>query len=46
MTKIKSFSTLKTIININRINQDIIELVKRAAIKETVNRIKKIEIDE
>jgi hypothetical protein len=44
MTKSKSFSALKTIIDINRINLDTIEWVKRA--KKTINQIKKTEIDE
>jgi hypothetical protein len=46
MTKSKSFSALKTIIDINRINLDTIEWVKRTTIKEAINRIKKIEINE
>ncbi len=46
MTKSKSFSTLKTIIDINRINLNTIEWVKRATAKELINQIKKIEIDE
>jgi hypothetical protein len=41
MTKIKSFSALKTIIDINRINLDTIEWVKRATAKELINQIKK-----
>ncbi len=44
MTKSKSFSALKTIIDINRINLDTIEWVKRA--NKTINQIKKIEINE
>jgi hypothetical protein len=44
MTKSKSFSTLKTIIDINRINLDTIEEIKRA--KKTINQIKKTETDE
>jgi hypothetical protein len=44
MTKIKSFSALKTIIDINRINLDTTEWVKRA--KKTINQIKRTEIDE
>jgi hypothetical protein len=44
MTKIKSSSALKTIIDINRINLDTIEWVKRA--KKTINQIKKTEINE
>jgi hypothetical protein len=43
MTKSKSFSTLKTIIDINRINLDTIEWVKQ--VKKTINQIKKTEID-
>jgi hypothetical protein len=46
MTKINSSSTLKTIIDINRINLDTIEWVKRATVKELINQIKKTEIDE
>ncbi len=46
MTKSKSFSALKTIIDINRINLDTIEWVKRATAKELINQIKKTEIDE
>jgi hypothetical protein len=46
MTKSKSFSALKTIIDINRINLDTIEWVKRAIAKELINQIKKIEINE
>ncbi len=46
MTKIKSFSTLKTIIDINRINLDTTKWVKRASAKKAVNQIKKIKIDE
>jgi hypothetical protein len=46
MTKIKSFSALKTVIDINRINLDTTEWVKRASAKKAVNQIKKIEIDE
>jgi hypothetical protein len=44
MTKNKSSSTLKTIININRINLDTIEWMKRA--KKTINQIEKTEINE
>jgi hypothetical protein len=44
MTKSKSFLTLKTIIDISRINLNTIEWVKRA--KKTINQIKKIEINE
>jgi hypothetical protein len=44
MTKSKSFSALKTIIDINRINLDTIEWVKR--VKKTINQIKKTEINE
>ncbi len=44
MTKSKSFSALKTIIDINRINLNTIEWVKQA--KKTINQIKKIEINE
>jgi hypothetical protein len=44
MTKSKSFSALKTIIDINRINLDTIEWMKRT--NETINQIKKTEIDE
>jgi hypothetical protein len=46
MTKSKSFSALKTIIDINRINLDTIEWMKRATAKELINQIKKTEIDE
>jgi hypothetical protein len=46
MTKIKSSSTLKTIIDINRINLDTIEWVKRITAKELINQIKRTEIDE
>jgi hypothetical protein len=46
MTKIKSFSALKTVIDINQINLDTTEWVKRASAKKAVNQIKKIEIDE
>ncbi len=46
MTKSKSFSALKTIIDINRINLDTIEWVKQTATKEAINQIKKTEIDE
>jgi hypothetical protein len=41
MIKIKSSTALKTIIDINQINLNIIEWVKRATIKETVNQSKK-----
>ncbi len=46
MTKSKSFSTLRTLIDINQINLDTIEWVERAAAKKavnqkTVNQIKK-----
>ncbi len=41
MTKNKSFSALKTLIDINQINLDTIEWVKRTAIKKTVNQIKR-----
>jgi hypothetical protein len=53
MTKIKSFSALKTVIDINRINLDTIEWVERATakelinqIKETINQIREVETDE
>jgi hypothetical protein len=46
MTKSKSFSALKTIIDINRINLDTIEWVKRTTAKELINQIKRTEIDE
>jgi hypothetical protein len=46
MTKSKSFSALKTIIDINRINLDTIEWMKRAIVKELINQIKKTEINE
>ncbi len=46
MTQSKSFSTLKTIIDINRINLNTIEWVKRATIEKAINQIKKIEINE
>jgi hypothetical protein len=46
MTKIKSSSTLRTIIDINRINLDTIEWVKRTTAKELINQIKRTEIDE
>jgi hypothetical protein len=45
MTKIKSSSTLKTIIDINRINLDTIEWVKQTTVKELINQIKRTEID-
>jgi hypothetical protein len=41
MTKSKSFSALKTLIDINQINLDTIEWVERAAAKEAANQIKK-----
>jgi hypothetical protein len=41
MTKSKSSSALKTLIDINQINLDIIEWVERATIRDTVNQIKK-----
>jgi hypothetical protein len=46
MTKSKSFSALKTIIDINRINLDTIEWVERTTAKELINQIKRTEIDE
>jgi hypothetical protein len=46
MTKSKSFSALKTIIDINRINLDTIEWVKRITAKELINQIKRTEINE
>jgi hypothetical protein len=46
MTKSKPSSALKTIIDINRINLDTIEWVKRATAKELINQIKETEIDE
>jgi hypothetical protein len=46
MTKIKSFSALKTVIDTNRINLDTTEWVKRASAKKAANQIKKAEIDE
>ncbi len=39
MTKFKSFSALKTVIDINRISLDTIEWVKR--VKKTIYQIKK-----
>jgi hypothetical protein len=45
MTKIKSSSALKTIIDINRINLDTIKWVKRSTAKELINQIKRTEID-
>ncbi len=41
MTKNKSFSALKTLIDINQINLDTIEWVERTATKKAVNQIKK-----
>jgi methyl coenzyme M reductase subunit C-like uncharacterized protein (methanogenesis marker protein 7) len=41
MTKIKSSSTLKTVIDINRINLDITEWVERATTKKTFNQMTK-----
>jgi hypothetical protein len=41
MIKTKSSSTLKTMIDINQINLNIIEWVKRATTRETVNQNKK-----
>ncbi len=41
MTKIKSLSTLKTLIDINQINLDIIKWVERRAIKEMINQMTK-----
>jgi hypothetical protein len=41
MTKSKSFSALRTLIDINQINLDTIESVERTAAKEAVNQIKK-----
>jgi ADP-dependent phosphofructokinase/glucokinase len=46
MTKSKSFSALKIIIDIHRINLDTIKWVKRTTIKELINQIKKTEINE
>jgi hypothetical protein len=41
MIKIKSSTVLKTVIDINQINLDIIEWVKRATTRKTVNQDKK-----
>jgi hypothetical protein len=41
MTKSKSSFALRMLIDINQINLDIIEWVKRATIRDTVNQIKK-----
>jgi hypothetical protein len=41
MTKSKSFSTLKTIVDFNKINLDTIEWVKRTTAKKTINQIKR-----
>jgi hypothetical protein len=41
MIKSKSSSALKTLIDINQINLDIIEWVERATTKNTVNQIKR-----
>jgi hypothetical protein len=41
MTKIKSSSALKTMIDINQINLNIIEWVERATTRNTINQIKK-----
>jgi indole-3-glycerol phosphate synthase len=44
MTKSKSFSALKTLIDINQINLNTIEWVERATTKKTINQIKKTEL--
>jgi hypothetical protein len=41
MTKNKSFSALRTLIDINQINLDTIEWIERATTRKTVNQIKK-----
>jgi hypothetical protein len=48
MTKIKSSSALKTVIDTNRINLDTTEWVERATAKEIVNQMTKkdVQIDE
>jgi hypothetical protein len=41
MTKIKSSSALKTMIDINQINLNTIEWVERATTRDTINQIKR-----
>jgi uncharacterized protein (DUF1778 family) len=41
MIKSKSSSALKTLIDINQINLDIIEWIERATTKNTINQIKR-----
>jgi wyosine [tRNA(Phe)-imidazoG37] synthetase (radical SAM superfamily) len=44
MIKIKSFTVLKTMIDINQINLDTIEWVERATTRETANQIIKRDV--
>jgi hypothetical protein len=45
MTKNKSSSALRTLIDINQINLDIIEWVERATTKNTDNQVKDTELE-